>query len=83
MSEMLRIGEHFVAGRVVFPWRDQLDGLARGDQLIHIMEMTNQQVDYPNDGIPFMRQAVAFLEGQSSPAEIYQSYLRLLRSRKT
>lgn len=81
LGEMLRIGENLLEGRVVFPWRDQLDNLDRGQQLLKIIELTNNQVGHSQDNMKFMRDAVRFLDGKKTPAEIYTSYLKLIRSR--
>ena len=83
LGEMLRIGEHLLAGRIVFPWADQLEGLTRDRQLLRIVELTNDQVGHPHDNLKFMRAACKFIEGKSSPAEVYQTYLQLIRSRQT
>lgn len=81
LGEMLRIGENLMQGRVVFPWADQLDSLPRDKQLRRIVELTNDQVGHPQDNITFVRHICEFLEGKLTPADLYQSYLKLVRSR--
>lgn len=81
LGEMLRIGENLLEGRVVFPWRDQLDNTTREQQLLKIVELTNAQVGHPQDNLQFLRIAVKFLHGDKTPAELYSSYLKLIRSR--
>lgn len=81
LGEMLRIGENLLEGRVVFPWRDQLDNMTRDQQLIRIVELTNSQVGHAQDNLPFLRLAAKFLRGEKTPAELYTAYLKLIRSR--
>jgi len=81
LGEMLRIGENLLEGRVVFPWRDQLDNLTREQQLLKIIELTNAQVGYSQDNLAFIRLTSKFLKGDKTPAELYTAYLKLIRSR--
>ena len=81
LGEMLRIGENLIAGRVVFPWQDQLDGLPRDKQVPRIMSPANEQVGHPQDNIHFIKMVIKFLNGGVQPAELYAEYLRLIRSR--
>lgn len=79
LGEMLCIGENLLAGRVVFPWSDQLEGLDRCQQVLKIVELTNAQVGCPNDNIPFLQRVCEFTEGKITPAQLYQEYLRFVR----
>lgn len=81
LGEMLRIGEHLINGRVVFPWADQLEGLSRCQQLQRIVELTNDQVGHSQDNLAFFKYTCDFLDGELTPAEFYQAYLKLIRSR--
>lgn len=80
LGEMLRIGENLMSGRIVFPWADQLEGLDPCQQIMKIVELTNAQVGCPNDNTPFLQIVCKFLEGKATPAQLYQEYLRLVRS---
>ena len=82
LGEMLRIGEHLLAGRVVFPWRDHLDGLSPCQQLLRIVELANDQVGHPQDNLQFLKTACKFLDGRQTAADVYQSYLKLIRARQ-
>lgn len=81
LGEMLRIGEQLLQGRTVFPWAGQLEGMTRAQQLRTIVELTNEQVGHSQDNLTFIKHVCEFLEGKLTPAEIYQSYLKMLRSR--
>jgi transcriptional regulator with XRE-family HTH domain len=81
LGEMLRIGEHLLNGRVVFPWTDQLEGLTKGQQVRRIVELTNEQVGHSQDNLTFIKHVCEFLDGKLTPAEIYQSYLKMIRPR--
>ena len=81
LGEMLRIGENLLQGRVVFPWSDQLEGLSPGKQVLKIVELTNEQVGHPQDNLAFIKIVLNFIEGKTSPADLYVSYLKMIRSR--
>ena len=81
LGEMLWIGENLLQGGVVFPWADQLDGLPPGKQIIKIVELTNEQVGHPQDNLAFIKIIITFLEGKITPADLYLSYLKMIRSR--
>lgn len=81
LGEMLRIGENLMQGRVVFPWADALDGLDKCQQLRRVIELTNEQVGHPQDNLFFIKAACDFLDGNKTPAEVYTSYLKLIRTR--
>lgn len=81
LGEMLRIGEQLLQGRAVFPWADQLEGMTRAQQLQAIVELTNEQVGHSQDNLFFVKDVCEFLEGNLAPADIYHSYLKMLRSR--
>lgn len=81
LGEMLRIGENLVQGRLMFPWADALEGLTKKQQVRRIVELTNDQVGHSQDNLTFIRDICAFLEGKKTPADIYTSYLKLIRAR--
>lgn len=81
LGEMLRIGEHLMHGRIVFPWTGQLDGLTKGQQVRKIVELTNDQVGTSQDNLAFLKVACDFMEDKASAAEVYAAYLRMVRSR--
>ena len=56
-------------------------GLARCQQLQRIAELTNDQVGHSQDNLAFFKYACDFLDGELTPAEFYQAYLKLIRSR--
>lgn len=81
LGEMLRIGENMLQGRVVFPWAQQLEGLTKRQQLKAIIELTNEQVGHPQDNLFFVESICDFLEGSASPSDLYNTYLKMARSR--
>lgn len=80
LGEMLRIGENLIQGRVVFPWADTLDGLTKAQQVRRIVELTNEQVGHPQANLAFVKKITEFMEGKVTPAELYSTYLKLVRS---
>lgn len=81
LAEMLRIGENLIHGKTVFPWADQLDGLTKPQQVKKIVDLTNHQVGHSSRNIEFIQAVCDFLEGSLNQAELYQTYLKLVRSR--
>lgn len=80
LGEMLRIGENLMHGRVVFPWADQLEGLTRPQQLKKIVELTNHQVGHSQCNMEFVCAVCEFLAGELAPADLYNTYLKLVRT---
>lgn len=78
----VRIGEHLLGGRVVFPWFDHLTGLTPCAQVRKIVELTNEQVSHPQDNLPFIKQLCDYMKGEATPAELYGAYLKLIRPRQ-